>query len=268
MTKRLPPLFWLVAFGCLGGCGSGAGGGADGGAGGGGTAGAKGTLPACPGETQIPSTQTTCRTNADCPMPLWGCGPAYSGGGPGGCGICIAPQHECTVDGDCGQGKVCLPRPSTPCECVGMGPDTMCAAACTAASCAANETCDTASGHCKPTPCGAAFACKTGFVCAPTRAGADGNGCAVANCATDGYACPAGWVCGAGQSTDVNGCSAVSCVGGQYKCPVNEDCVATSQSPHHCARRACTSDRQCDCGACIQGSCQNRFFVCSPPPAA
>jgi hypothetical protein len=267
-----------VASGGVGGgatAGSAAGsGGGQGGAGGGGHAGSgaagKGALPACPNAAPIPANQTTCRTDAEC-QPLWTCGPAYyapSGGtGPAVCGVCVAPLHECTVDGDCGAGKICLPQAGA-CFCPGQAsgqPMMVCAAACTSTSCSTDETCDAASGRCKPTPCGPAYACHAGFTCAPTRTGADANGCAVAKCATDGYTCPYGQTCGAGQNVDAHGCSDVSCVGGQFKCPGNTDCDAASPESNQCKRRACTSDRQCDCGACIQGSCQDYFFVCSPP---
>jgi hypothetical protein len=57
-------------------------------------------------------------------------------------------------------------------------------------------------------------------------------------------------------------------VGGGFKCPPNTDCDAASTSPNHCKRRTCTSDRNCDCGACLQGTCWDTLFVCSPPPAA
>jgi hypothetical protein len=38
--------------------------------------------------------------------------------------------------------------------------------------------------------------------------------------------------------------------------------------PHHCVTRACRSDRDCDCGACLGGACANSLYVCSPPPPA
>jgi hypothetical protein len=103
------------------------------------------------------------------------------------------------------------------------------------------------------------------LICAPTRSG-DAHGCSIARCDTDGYQCPPGWTCGPGQDLDPNGCSAVSCVGGAYKCPVNTDCKASSTDPNHCATRTCTSDKDCDCGACIGGRCESYLWVCSPPP--
>ncbi|HVU51759.1 MAG TPA: hypothetical protein VHL80_13780 [Polyangia bacterium] len=144
-------------------------------------------------------------------------------------------------------GKVCVPR-------------------CTSAPCGAGMTCDASSGLCGPTPCGAAYSCADGLTCAPTRAGADAHGCAAARCDTDGFKCPDGWTCGPGPSADQNGCAAVSCVGGAFECPVNTDCKPSSKEWHNCEQRACTSDKTCDCGACINGYCQNQLWVCSPPP--
>jgi hypothetical protein len=249
---------------------SGASGGGQAGAGSGGTAGGaagKGAIPACLNVEPIPSTQTPCHTDADCHTQFWTCQATFNvGNSPGACGgVCLAAIHECTTDGDCGQGKLCIEQPNGPCECPAQGLDLLCVAACTTTSCASNETCDVASGHCKPTPCGSAYACTAGLACAPTRAGADANGCVIASCVTDGYACSTSWVCGPGPDRDPHGCSSVSCVGGGFKCPMNYDCDANSSSPHHCTQRMCTSDRQCDCGACITGYCQDHVYVCSPP---
>src|SRR5262249_50310236 len=116
-----------------------------------------------------------------------------------------------------------------------------------------------------PTACGAAYACPDGQTCAPARAGADPHGCAPARCDTDGFKCADGWTCAPGKDANPNGCSAVSCVGGAYKCPVNSACKASSTMPHQCDARTCTSDKDCDCGACLLGYCQNHLFVCSPP---
>jgi hypothetical protein len=71
-----------------------------------------------------------------------------------------------------------------------------------------------------------------------------------------------------GTGATPNGCSPISCVGGAYTCPSNTDCKAGSTAFHQCVRRPCTTDAACDCGACIQGLCQDHLFVCSPPPAA
>jgi hypothetical protein len=242
------------------------GGGATGSGGMGGTGGKDGgtSLPACPGVDPTPPAEA-CRTSADCTGMGFGasCGPTYRAAG---CGVCLPASHECSGDGGCSPEKVCVPS-TAPCQCSG-GPGMACALRCTTTSCESGQTCDTASGLCKPTPCGQDFSCAAGFLCAPTRAGADAHGCAIASCATDGYKCPLGSACTPAADADTNGCSPVSCVGGRFECAANTDCKAASTSPHHCERRACTSDRTCDCGACIEGTCQDRLYVCSPPPAA
>jgi hypothetical protein len=243
-----------------GGTGGHAGAGGSGGTGGAGGVGS--TLPVCPGAVAIPAAQKTCRTSMDC-GPWFGiCGPTYSAPG---CGACLQAPHECGVDGDCGTGRVCVPGPSGGCVCPGPnGPSTVCVAKCTATSCTSAEICNDATGHCQVRLCTAGYACATGYVCATTRTDADPHGCAIARCATDGFTCPEGFTC---TGTVGNGCAAVSCVGGAYKCPVNTDCKAGSSSLHLCERRPCTSDAACDCGACIQGHCEDHLWVCSYPAA-
>jgi len=232
-----------------------------------GGAGGKGgstSLPACPGVDPTPAAQA-CRTSADCPGTFAMCGPTYQ---PAGCGVCLPAPHECSGDGGCAPEKVCVPAMG-PCQCNLAGaPGMMCILRCTATSCGSGQRCDSASGLCKATPCGQDFSCSAQLICAPARAGADVHGCAIASCAMDGYKCPAGHACTPAADADANGCSPVSCVGGGFQCPANTDCKAGSGSPHHCERRACTSDKSCDCGACIQGFCQDRLYLCSPPPAA
>jgi hypothetical protein len=99
----------------------------------------------------------------------------------------------------------------------------------------------------------------------PTRTGADPHGCATALCTTDGYRCPAGFSCSSGAGGDAHGCLPISCANG-FKCSPNYDCDKASQALHNCVQRTCAADRDCDCGACVQGSCADRLFVCSPPP--
>jgi len=242
------------------------GGGATGSAGMGGAGGksASTSLPACPGVDPTPAGQA-CRTSADCPGTFAICGPTYQASG---CGICLPAPHECSGDGGCSPEKVCVPAMG-PCQCnFAGGPGMACALRCTATSCGSDQTCDITSGLCKPTPCGQDFSCGAGLICAPTRTAADVHGCAIASCSTDAYKCPVGYACTPAADADANGCSSVSCVGGGFHCPANTDCKAGSTSPHHCERRACTSDKTCDCGACIQSSCQDRLYICSPPPAA
>jgi hypothetical protein len=263
-----------AAGGAAGGSGAaGSGGHAGGGAGTGGPAGASGqgghggattTLPACPGVDPTPASQA-CRTAADCPQ-LFTCGETYRSPG---CGACIPLLGGCSGDAGCSADQICVPAPN-PCGCnfAGTPSGGTCVPRCTATSCASFETCDMASGLCKPKMCGADFMCPSGRTCAPTRAGADAYGCAIASCSTDGYKCPAGFMCAPGAGADMNGCAPISCVGGGFQCPPNTDCKAGSTAFHQCERRACTSDKGCDCGACVQGTCQDHLFICSPQGAA
>jgi hypothetical protein len=46
-------------------------------------------------------------------------------------------------------------------------------------------------------------------------------------------------------------------------CPPNFFCSPTAAVPHHCDRRACANDGDCDCGACIGNVCRDRLNVCS-----
>jgi hypothetical protein len=95
---------------------------------------------------------------------------------------------------------------------------------------------------------------------------ADTHGCAPASCSTDGYACPTGFRCAASASADAHGCSDISCTDG-FTCPPNYDCHPSSTAAHHCDLRACNSDADCDCGACIQNTCRERLYVCSSAPS-
>jgi hypothetical protein len=62
---------------------------------------------------------------------------------------------------------------------------------------------------------------------------------------------------------DVRGCGPLRCDHGGASCPVNEVCDPAAGGTG-CRRKTCTSDRDCDCGACIQGGCYNHFWICSP----
>jgi len=225
-----------------------------------GSGGVVGALPECPGATPVPPNVQRCRTSTDCT----GFGFCTHDYVSGGCGACFPAPHDCTTDADCGSGNVCMPSIDGPCTC--GGPGTLCAGACTTTPCAADETCNVTTGHCGPTPCGSGYTCATGTVCMRDRPDADVHGCAPATCTTDGYACPAGFACVPGSNVDIHGCAPVDCVGGAFKCPTNTDCDPSSTEPHHCATRSCSNDSSCDCGACVQGTCQDRLFVCSPPP--
>jgi hypothetical protein len=78
--------------------------------------------------------------------------------------------------------------------------------------------------------------------------------------------CPAGFRCMTSASADAHGCSDISCADG-FTCPPNYDCHPSSTAAHHCDPRACNSDGDCDCGACIQNVCRERLYVCSSSPS-
>lgn len=218
----------------------------------GGTAGTGGAtdsgLPnACPGVTPLSPGTQTCRSAADCFGGAF-CAHDYVGG-------CPSTQHQCSADSDCiGGNAICLDGPC----------GTLCVAACTNTSCAADQVC-AANGHCVPKLCTAGYTCPTDALCAPTNPAADANGCVPKSCSTDGYVCPADFTCAPSSNADPHGCVAISCDAG-YACPLNFDCVPSSSDLHHCQKRSCTTDAKCDCGACVFGRCEDRLFWCSYPP--
>lgn len=249
-----------IAAGGSGGSGGRASGGT-GNAGSGGMAGSGGSrdsgMPSvCPGSDPPPSGYPTCRTSADCPNQFEECSPEPLFG----CGV-QPPPPECNGDPDCTGGQICLQVVRSGCS--GLG--NHCAPPCTNATCTTDEIC-AASGHCESTPCTAGFTCGTGTVCGPAKSGADAHGCAPASCASDGYACATGFRCAAGATADAHGCSDISCTEG-FVCPANSDCNPTSTGLHRCDPRACTTDANCDCGACIDNVCQARLNVCSELPS-
>ncbi len=214
----------------------------------------------CPGTTptDFPAQAGRCRTAADCHS--WErCGPRYE---PSGCGACKRPERACE-DGGCASGLVCLEL-RDPCSC--GGPGTLCQARCTASSCAADEQCG-ADGKCAPRSCKQGYTCTAQQVCAPDRMFADAHGCAVAHCDSDHVACPDGFRCEATLSAPgTSGCVSIHCNDG-FACAPNRVCSATSSQPHGCEFKPCAQDKDCGCGVCIGGGCQDELMVCSPPPA-
>jgi hypothetical protein len=158
--------------------------------------------------------------------------------------------------------------------------------------CAADMQC-LASGHCQPTPCGPGYSCTSDQTCKPGDAAADAHGCIPKSCTngfmcaadqecsataaaadahgcgprqcTNGYACPTWYNCMAGAGADQHGCTPIPC-SSTAPCGVNESCDPT-QPGRGCGLRACTSDRDCDCGACVERYCRPSLWVCSTQAA-
>jgi hypothetical protein len=221
-----------------------------------------GSVPAavCPG-TPPTDGQKLCRKQEDCGSPaFWRC--AFESMQPAGCGACNHPTVECSTDEQCrGDGgapdRICVPR-DLPCSCTGQ-PSFACAPGCTATSCGSGARCN-ARSRCELIPCTEGHDCGPTNLCAPTRAGAYPNGCVPKSCKLDGFACGAGMECLA-TGGDLHGCGPLRCDHGGAPCPVNSVCDPAAGG---CRTKACTRDGDCDCGACIGGTCYARLFICSP----
>jgi hypothetical protein len=260
--------------GGLGGKGSG---GADGGS----------TGRACAGHAAPPAVATNgdCRTQSDCNIDGQFRG-YYCRSSPfTGCGANFQPMIGCKTDADCAAlNRVCVTASTTqPCT---AGPDVLCADRCTATSCKAGERC-ASSGHCEIYPCAEGFVCGSGLTCAPTRTGADANGCASSSCATDGFTCTGASHCDASAaSKDAHGCALDQCATGAFSCAadqicqspgdghgcrcasnatcsVNQRCDPTTGA---CIAQHCSVDSDCDCGACVLNACQPTLWHCYAQP--
>lgn len=219
---------------------------------------------ACPGATPIPEGKKTCRTQEDCDGASL-C--EYEDHGSG-CGALMVPPRECETDEECPETDVCREYQCAGACCEGSG--TECVAACTEGSCDEGLTCGE-DGHCRPTSCEDGYTCPDGFVCDPDResANADGHGCTAETCRTDGAACPERMHCDDGANGNPHGQCVADICETDDDCPLNQYCEgSTSPFDGGCRIKECTTDGDCDCGACIQQRCQPRVFVCASPPAA
>jgi hypothetical protein len=178
--------------------------------------------------------------------------------GAGLCGACFATVRECTSDAACGADKICVAAPLQPCQC--MGPDMHCAPKCTAESCLADQVCG-ADGRCAPQSCQQGYSCPSGTVCDPARA--TGHGCAAPRCDFNETTCADGEVCDSSITLPESHCRPKRCSEGAV-CPVNLRCGGVND---YCERLPCQADQDCDCGACIQGACRDRLFMCVQLPA-
>lgn len=179
----------------------------------------------CPGVDHWPAGQKTCATDDDCP----GGGLCYPAGVPDYSGMCgVAPRYtrECNRDQDCGKGKYCDGMVNEQHGC-GEIVQAKCMTSCTKDSCKPGEICR-ANGRCEIQQC------------------------------ADGYACRAGWTCDkAGYLHDEHGCREPPC--SVTGCGPNLACTGELCAPKHCSKQS-----DCDCGACMQGSCAGRPGVCGP----
>ncbi len=219
-----------------------AGGGAGGAAGSGAVGGSR---MACSDTATIQPTITACRSNAQC--------------GP------IGPVVCCTT-GNCWPNAcpfppLYCPTDSTVLQCKGDQ------------DCDAGGTCVTTRSGCPQCPHSACHypappCTQSPDSCAPTaRCQADGGICVALLC-TQGYGCGADDRCAVGNpAADVHGCAPAPCNDG-WTCPPNTRCTAPSAPVDHgCTLLPCTSDGDCDCGFCVNGTCGSNLGVCSSPPA-
>ena len=217
------------------------------------SAGASG-LPICPGAS-APSGQP-CRSQTDCGAASMCVAAAPAGAST--CGACFPTNHACSSDATCGPDQICAAEANpNPCQC--MGPSTSCSPKCKADSCPASDVCG-ADGRCAPKSCQDGYSCLTGTLCDATRSG-DAHQCAPARCDFAEVSCQADEVCDPSVTSPGSHCRAKRCSEGAT-CPKNQRCGQTGQ----CERLTCASDVDCECGACISGTCQDHLFMCFMPP--
>jgi hypothetical protein len=90
--------------------------------------------------------------------------------------------------------------------------------------------------------------------CEPAaKNGVDVHGCAPDTCDTGAWTCGANQACGA--PGDVNGCHCTS----DTACAPNARCDAARGV---CVTKACAVDTDCDCGFCINQTCQPGLWAC------
>jgi hypothetical protein len=221
-------------------------GGASGGASGGGPGG-----PYCPGAEPWPEGLEVCREFSDCAGTSI-CSRTYP---QTVCAACFTPASPCSSDAECGM-MICDPV-TDPCVCT---PGALeCQPRCTEGSCDDGTRCG-ADGRCQAVPCDDGFACGTDERCETGSLEADEHGCVEVSC-DEGYACPGGSVCEP-ESAGAHGCRQLHCSeANATACEVNTDCDAPTPG-HGCKPRACSTDAECDCGACVLGTCAPRPGAC------
>jgi len=192
----------------------------------------------------------------------------------------IPSAGACHYVDDCGPTgpvKCCTGGPCWP-ESACPFPPTMCTTSSMALQCAKDQDCD-AGGTCvttvsgcpqcphstcqyPPPPC-----TQSPDSCAPTgRCQPDAGTCGPLLC-TEGWSCTAAYRCALGSAqADAHGCEPVPC-DAVWTCAVNTRCTPPGDTTNHgCAPLACTSDGDCDCGYCVNGTCGSNLGSCSFAP--
>lgn len=178
-----------------------------------------------------------CRSRPECAFDIcWACTcqPELEG-----CRWATEPPYECPAYG-CMQPSCCEAQSecSAPSECVQPGTPYGCG------------VCDSDPGDCT-----ADSECAAGSICEPVHCSCNGAFRCVPGCAQAGD-CLAGMACSGG---DHPRCVPASC-DLQSPCPEDFDCEVGGV----CARRACTSDLECD-HFCVMGHCYAGYGECRMP---
>jgi len=183
----------------------------------------------CAGASFRPEGVQTCRTHDDCDAGRCVAELAPEAACADECG---EPRRDCATDDDCADGA-CMPA-TDPCWC---GEGTICIPACTEGSCPEAHRC--AGGRCEPL-----------------------------SCADDGMQCPDGTRCDPSAAViDPHGCAPILCNEEDgFECGPNQSCHPGAPGSG-CVVRSCATDDDCDCGACVLGTCRQAPGVCVPGDA-
>jgi len=155
-----------------------------------------------------------------------------------GAPIIIPPETACRTSAECFGGTQCFGASDPFC---GICPQPM-------------RDCE------DDAACGAGAWCRAGR---PNCCGGVDTTC-TPDCGPGGTACEEGEICdGASGRCERNGCLALD-----QACPENHECdpARADADALGCARSACTTDSDCDCGFCVTGTCEAQLGVCSFPP--
>lgn len=144
--------------------------------------------------------------------------------------------------------------------------------AASASSCRSRDDCRSSFEFCLPpgefAGCGICFigdgctsdsACQAygpEYICDSAPCSCPGHPICVAGCTSDA-SCRTGQSCGGDHRCSPSACQA------DPDCPTNFVCAGANGQ--HCARRACSSDIECE-GYCVNGNCYDALGTCTQPP--